>query len=386
MVAAAAAICSIAALDGCVKSARGPGDWTDARQDADDRIIRLVSREDYAGVLQITDSIIATGADDPRIKGQRALALGMTGNTGEALAFFEQAILSDYENCENHLNFAVLLMKAGRTGRALTEFNEAQRFCPDEQRGMIYRNLAVANLKMGREKDALQMVEDGLEYGRDDPYLTGLRGMLISESHPLQAESLLVAAEREGGMNEDFLYQLGLIMLRTDRPARAVIPLGRVAGADPGNAEYGLNYSEALIRAGRWAEAEEILRGIREREPSDRVTGSLARVLFKQDRFQEALEMYRLLPPDPETRDREAMCLHNLGDTGRALEIQREVVAARPDWTVGLVNLSAMLGALGELEEAEMILLRVLEIDPENAVARVNLETVRAAIRESGDR
>ena len=71
------------------------------------------------------------------------------------------------------------------------------------------------------------------------------------------------------------------------------------------------------------------------------------------------------------------MCLHGLGRSSEALVIQRGVVAERPDWTVGMINLAVILGALGELDEAERILERVLEIDKENVAASLNLERIR---------
>ncbi len=363
-------------------SGRAPAVWDDSRNEVDLEILALIAREDFTRVVEVTDSLAAAGTGDTRLFGQRALALGMLGREEEAVALFEKTIIEDYENCENHLNFAVVLMKNGKTGRALTEFAEAQRFCGESSRALIYRNLAVGNLKMDREGAALQKVEDGLSLDPRDPYLLGLKGMLIAAANPVQAESLFVKSARGGRMNDDFLYQLGILFLRTGRPAAALMPLETIVSRRPGDVEAALNYSEALIRSGRLEEAEAGLRVLVAADAGDEASEKLARVLFRVERFDEALEIYRNLPRSVENDDRIAMCLHGSGRLHEALALEREVVSARPEWTVGLINLSAILGALGEVEEARRHLERVLELEPDNATARLNLEILRRVVGE----
>ncbi|MBU8922539.1 MAG: tetratricopeptide repeat protein [Bacteroidales bacterium] len=367
---------------GCTSYSEGPG-WDESRQDADLRILSLIASEDFAAVLAITDSLVLEGRDDPRLKGQRGLALGMTGKVDEATAIFEESLLEDYASCENHLNFAVMLMKVGKTGRALTEFREARRFCGEANEPMILRNLAVGQLKMGRVEAASKLVDEGLSLSSEDSYLLGLKAMLVADSKPVKAESLFVKSERAGGMNSDFLYQLGLLFLRTGRPSSAARSLTAVVEERPRDLEVNLNYAEALIRSGRLDEAGFVLVGMRRWTDDTGVTDKFARVLFRQEKYADALSLFRELPGDPETRDRIAMCLHNMGRSSEAIGIQKKVVAERPEWTVGLVNYSAILGALGELKEAEKILIRVLQLEPGNATARVNLDILRKAIEES---
>lgn len=374
-------------LPGCgaVKSgSAGEGAWNQQRQKEDLEILRLIGNGDYSGVLEATERLMASGVTDDRLKGQRALALGKMGRSGEAIALFEESLLGEYENCENHLNFAVLLMELGKTGRALTEFNEARRFCGRSEQGLIMRNLAVANLKMGNEQAALKKVEEGLEMESEDPYLLGLKGMLVAEAHPSLAESLFAVADRKGGLTDDFLYQLGLLFLKTGRPSRAIMPLEKIIGGGGGDREVRLNYAEALIRSRKFEQAEEFLQGFTGEEGGGERDEKLARVFFRLERFEEAARLYRALPQTPENSDRLAMSLHRLGRSQEALQIQRKVVAERPEWTVGLINLSAILAALGELEEAESTLVKVLEIEPDNAIAVVNLDILRREMEGSG--
>lgn len=363
---------------------QNPRGWDEQRQRADLRMQALIENGEYRSALELADSLEAAGLGDTRLAGQKAMAVGMLGRPDEAIELFEKALLKDYEDCENHLNFAVLLMKLGKTGRADTEFREALRFCDPANLSMIFRNLAVADIKSGKQDDALIKVQEGLVYDPGDSYLLGLKGMLVAESDPVLAESLLTDLEEAGEMNPEFLYQLGLLFLKTGRPGLAIMPFESVYRRMPGDRETGINFSEALSRAGRWEEAAGVLEEMNRRQPDEEVARRLAAIYYKQDRFRDALSIYATLPENPGIMDRKAMCLHNLGRSEEALRLQRKVVEARPDWTVALVNLSAILGALGELEEAEEVLRRVLLIDPDNAAATINLERIRKAREEAG--
>ena len=358
--------------------------WSEPRRDADMRILAMLERGEYMEVLSLSDSIEAADGTDPRLKGQRAEALWRTGSVDEAVVLFEESLLEDYAVCETHLNFAVLLLETGKSGRALTELNEAKMFCGEENTPVINRNLAVIRIKQGQEDMALAVVDEGLDYAPKDSYLLGLKAMLIAETNPVLAETLFVRSEAAGGMTPDFLYQLGLLMLKNNQPARAVKPLEDALAADPSDREIKYNYAEALARSGRSTEAKIVLRDMLDDQDDEKAAKRLARILFREGDYSGALELFRSLLETPENLDRVAMCMHRLSWTEEAIGIQRRVVAEKPDWPTGLINLAVMLASTGELDESEALLVRALEIDPENATATVNLESLRSARREAG--
>jgi tetratricopeptide (TPR) repeat protein len=368
---------------GSVKDVMDSG-WDETRRDADTRILALLQRGRYEEVIRLADSIETAEGTDPRLQGQKAEALWRTGSVDEAVSLFEESLLADYAVCETHLNFAVCLLETGKTGRALTELNEAKMFCGLENTPVINRNLAVVRIKMGEEDAALAVVDEGLDYAPNDSYLLGLKGMLIAEANPILAETLFVKSEREGGMTPDFLYQLGLLMLRSSEPSRALKPLEEALAADPSDQEIKFNYAEALARSGKTAEAEAVLREMLGGVFGEKAMKRLARLMFREGDYEDALILFRNLPETPENLDRVAMCLHRLSRTDEAIVIQRTVVDERPDWPTGLINLAVMLASTGELDESERLLLRALDLDPENVTALVNLESLREARGESG--
>jgi len=372
-----------AILSSCAAEQKGrpasPGQWTEDRVFLDGRINHLLSSGGFEAALHITDSLTAAGEKDPRALGQRARALAGLGRTDEAIVQFEDAILLDYQDCENHFQFATYLMKLGKSGRGQTEFSAAKQFCPASYMPVIYRNLAVSGIKLGKPDEALRSVEEGLGVFPDDPYLLGLKGMLISKEKPAEAESLLVKAQRAGQASPEFLIQYGLLLVNAGRPAEAVAVFEKALAQEPGDVDIRTLLAESYDRAGRYVEAEEILRKLLAERDEPELRSKLARVLYHRGGYGEALEIYKKLPPSPETMDRIAMCLHALGKTDEAIPWERRALEARPEWPTAMINLAVMLGAKGELAESRALLERVLEIDPENAVARTNLERLREA-------
>lgn len=350
--------------------------WTEERSILDERVMKLIENGEYLMALELADSSIAGGVDDTRMLGQRAFVLGELGRMEESVGAFEEAILKDYEGCENHLNFGIVLMKAGQTGRATTELMVAKRFCSGVSRVVLSRNLAVAYLKLGKREKALAEVKEGLGFDGGERYLLGLKAMLIADSHPARAESLFALSGNPADMPPEFLFQYGILLLGSGRASEAAEVFGRGSEIDPANVEMRLKLAVALERLRRFADAERILADLLDESGLDDVRERLARLLFLTGRFEESLDLFRELPPSPEMLDRVAMCNHALGRLDEALEIEREVLRAKPDWVLAMVNISVILGALGELDEAEAFLERVLIIDPDNFEAKINLERI----------
>ena len=356
-------------------------DWTGDRSAVDTRIVRMLEWELYEDAESLADSMLSAGWRDPRLLGQKAMAIGILGRIDEAIGLFEDAIVEDYAGCDNHLNFAVLLMRAGRTGRAVTELNEAKRFCTGVNRVTIFRNLAVGYVKAERPDRALEEVEKGLLIAPKDSYLLGLKGMLIAEDDPVMAEQLLSIPISSGAMEPEFLYQYGILLLNAERYDIAVEVLERALHLKPSNPDIGEALALALFRTDRLAEAKKLYHML---EMSGRALPfELARIKMDMRRYEEALELFSRLEPTAEILDHSAMCLLNLGRVDEAVEKEREALSIRPDWPVALINLAVLLAAQGELDEAQELLEQALEIDPGNTAALQNIERIRDALESA---
>jgi tetratricopeptide (TPR) repeat protein len=370
----------------------GAAGWTSERSALDRKIMQLTGDGRYEEAVRLADSLISIGVRDSRILGQKAHALGGLGRFEESVPLFEEALIKDYENCDNHVNFAIVLMRMGKTGRAITELSVGKRFCGAENMSVIYRNLAVAHIKSDDEEGALRNVLEGLGYKGDDRYLLGLKAMLIAESSPAAAESLFADLDQSGELPHEFLYQYGLMLIRTNRPVKAASMLGKAVQLRPRDRDVRLAFAEALVGSGRRGEAEDVLRSLigtghaeaKDERDLNRARGKLADLLFLEKRFEEAAALYVKLPQSPETMDRIAMCYHGRGLLDDALAWERRAIEKRPEWTTGMINLAVILAARGDLDEAYSTLKRVIEIDPDNFEANTNLERLRRAMEDAG--
>ncbi|MBN1884532.1 MAG: tetratricopeptide repeat protein [Candidatus Krumholzibacteriota bacterium] len=357
-------------------------EWDAERAALDRRIEWLVGTAQYGDALALVDGALAAGEADARLHAQRARSLAGLDRPEEAVAAWERAIILDYEACASHLDFAVLLMRMGRTGRAITEFDEALLFCDGVDRATVRRNIAVACMKMERYDRAVDQVRRGLAERPGDPWLLGLEGLLVAETEPVRAESLLAASTAGGAADPEFSYQYALLLLRAGRPREAAAILERVPPGGERERTLRMNLAEAWRRLGSFDDAETVLRGLLGGGDDDAVRLRLGRVLFSAKRFEEALDLFGALPPTAESMDRVAMCHHALGDNEAALAWSLRANEAAPDEPIYLVNLAVIRAARGELAIAGDLLRRALEIDPENATAAYNLEQLERATDE----
>ncbi len=211
------------------------------------RILTLLATGRYDEVTSVADSLEEADGTDPRLKGQKAEALWRTRDVlrGRPSSTF----VEDYAVCETHLNFAV---PPDRQDRARA--HGAQRGKDVLRRGEHTRYKQEPCCRRRAAMKALRWAagHEGLDYAPKDSYLLGLKGMLIAETNPVLAETLFVRSDAAGGSTTDFLgHQLGLLMLRSSEPARAVRPLEEALAADPADREKMSNYAEALSKIGQ---------------------------------------------------------------------------------------------------------------------------------------
>jgi len=356
--------------------------WDESRTAVDARISALLETKRFECALSLCDSLEAEGFHSPRLISQKARVLAGLGRYDEALPLFEKAIVADYENCENHLDFAVFLMKNHKIGRAITEFRVAERFCTGINREIALRNLAVASLETGRLDDASRYADEGLGSAPDDYELLMVKAMLLREKSPAKAETLCVRAM---GIKDDdprLVYQYGAFLLENHRESEALPLLERAWRLEPGSVKVGISLAEALIASGKADEALEVIDSLNGADAggAEKETGELkARALFALGRYALALAELEKQPLSPYTMDRMAMCLYHLGRNDEALELERKAIASRPRWVQPLINYAAILASMGRLDEAESALEKALSIEPENTTASENLRRIKKA-------
>jgi tetratricopeptide (TPR) repeat protein len=152
-----------------------------------------------------------------------------------AAARFKGATLMQPDNAESHLNQAYAYLNAGETQKAIPPLEE-YRARADTVSVSAYTRLGELYLSEGRNEEAVEVVEEGLDLYPDD--------------EDLQTVSL--AAYNEAGMTE-----------------RVLSVYAERVKQDPDNATYRYNYGSILLSADRYEEAAEQLRAAVEIDPDD---------------------------------------------------------------------------------------------------------------------
>ena len=97
--------------------------------------------------------------------------------------------------------------------------------------------------------------------------------------------------------------------------------------------------------------------------------------------LKEALELYdqalKIIPEFPEAELQRANALHSLGRTADSEAAFRRAVEIRPDWTMALAGLGAVLVEQGKYKEAEPVLSKAISLDSQNFPAFAALVDLR---------
>jgi tetratricopeptide (TPR) repeat protein len=176
----------------------------------------------------------------------------------------------------------------------------------------------------------------------------------------------------------DALLAQATHFLKAGRPADAVVPLRQAARWLPGNAAILHDLGLACLDCGQLSEAIAALRGSLAIDPAFQdshlrlgialeLAGSMPGALAA---YQRAAELPSRDPqPYLEARYRAGNLLDDLGHAAPASEMFRRAAAAAPRTTLGRLAIARALRLENDDNEAEKVLRRVLETEPDNAVA-----------------
>ncbi|MEO8275985.1 MAG: tetratricopeptide repeat protein [Thermoanaerobaculia bacterium] len=257
-------------------------------------------------------------------------ALLADGDSEAALKAYADAAALAPEDPFVHLEFANVLMRAGRSTDAAAEAKIARRLAPMEievirTEGRIAMSLADHDTAAGVE--AVQAFE----------------ALLVAEPDDLES-----------------LVALGQLYLGSSDAKRAVEKLNRAAELRPGQPMIEALRARALAETGDLAAAESVQRSLLEASP-DRLDNrlDLAELLSNRGQHREAAELLAAAPEaqqrSPEVRRRRAVELYLDGDLVAAGTIARGLFADFPD------NISVRV-LLATIEQADGHWSRVLEL------------------------
>lgn len=250
----------------------------------------------------------------------------------------------------------------------------------------IYLEAGYAAARAGRDREAVAQFEKAAAFNPDDPAAQlGLGQGLTLLGDYAAAEAAFDRAVALAPDDPVARYRRGTLYTLTGRDERAVEELTLALAADPGHLQAGLRLADALMRLGRYPEADDaygrlapppeaealilyrrglarlaagdcdggagLLEAALARRPS---SGEIMQAVARTDatcagadaaRRARALTLARQLfaaRPDAAHAETLAMAMAANGDSGAAVELQAEVLAAAgsasPDWPAALLE------------------------------------------------
>ena len=168
----------------------------------------------------------------------------------------------------------------------------------------------------------------------------------------------------------ELLFLLGNELGQRNEPAAAIAVFERALKLAPGNPSLLNNLGLQLDATGEPDRAERCYRDVLARRPGEvAALANLAQLLFVQERYREALEMYdRLVVATPdalaEVWNNRGVCQKSIPDSAAAEESFRRALALQPDSPQVLANLGFLLYERVRYDEARPLMRRAHGLDP----------------------
>lgn len=305
--------------------------------------LRKQDREHEAGPY--LDVIINVSSSDVVSLNQKGLILWGTKNYKQAEKTFINALMTYPQNPDLHLNLGLVLQDTGRLDAAFERFRKAAELKKDY--ALAYQKMGQVLYEKSEHKKALQMYEKALTWH-------------------------LGSAEIYTDMGNAFFAQ-GLYDSSDQYYTKSI----RI---NPSVFEPVFNRCVGLERVGRAEEAIDCYLDCSERfEDRPEPVNNIGSILFNDDRLEEAEKYYlSALNRDAAFSNARKNIIHlylKQALATKALEKYTALYSSSDD--IGLLHdVCVALGDQGSHDEAEQCLMRLLDRQPENAIANFQLGIV----------
>lgn len=341
----------------------------------------MTNAQAYPDVLDLLDAGHFEQAErrlDELLRQERAAPLLLLlGRTLHNLSRHEEALAAHRQAAEDLSCRASALAGAGLALCSLKRPQEALQACDaalehDPACAEALKNKAQALMRLGLVNEAHKAVAKALELEPEfaEAYVTmGLVRML--QMHAPDAESSLRHALRLNPNCASAHANLGFMYRRMNRQEEAVASLEEAVRLRPRDHVSLNNLALTYQESGRTREAEATLHGALELDPENvGYALNLAAMHRFHGRLDEAIELSRRVlerePDNAQALTNVSSLLLQAGRLDAALESAENMVRLLPEAAVGHYNLGVVLLHLRRPKQAEVELLRALELGLEN--------------------
>ena len=267
----------------------------------------------------------------------------------------------------------------GRLSEAETALRRAVEIDPTN--GAAWRNLGHTLLQKPDPKQALDELKIAAEHLPDDPQIhLDLGNLYLVQGLGQRAA---VAFEKTVELSPEFVqgrFNLANTLVGLERWDEAAPHLAKVLELEPEHERARLLESRLAFGQGQRRQAFQGLRKFLEEDPENlQVRNELAQTLARVNRFPQAIEVYEeglTLDLSPEDRLSTLFQLADLewkrNQQQAAVERWREALALAPESSDAHTRLANGLQLIRRNEEAREMFAKAVELDPNNATARLS--------------
>jgi len=325
----------------------------------------------------IYDRVLERRRSDPQIISERALAKAALGDGSGALQDFERALKlthSARQRGELLFNRAKCLIDLRRTKDALADAKELVQLRPDYGLGWVM--LGTLLLEGGDAEGALVAAQHAVDIRRSAKALA-LRGRLRLVLGKLpRALADLEAVVKLEPKSLQYRADLAGVYVTMGRVAEGLKELGVVLKSDPDHTIALRTRALLYASAGRVEEAKADLARLSRVAPNDPETTYVkAAVAFYSKDYQGALSLVETAPNhDSQTLQLHGQCLRALGRSREAIPVLKRIVELNPREPMAYLQLGGAYVEAGETDQAKIQMKRFLELAPPGVPQRAQVE------------
>ena len=323
-----------------------------------------------------------------------AEALRKQERYAEAVESYRAVLAIDSGFALAYAGMGTALFGEGRYVEALDAMADALSLQPDlPTASTLYLHMGRAARELGRLEEAAAHFERAAENdpGNVEPLLD-LINLRTRQGRTEEAERLLQSVRESRQGDPAALHRVAEVFRTRGRYAEAIANYRAALLIDAEFAPSHAGLGIALFQWERYEEAMDALQQALTLQPDLPVAGSslhtfLGRAALELGRPEAAAHFAQAVRNDP--RDREALDHLAMARFGQqryeeALALYRTMLELDPDNALVHSNLGATLYRLGRLEEALVAIDRALALDPDLELARVGRRQVRDALSRQG--
>jgi tetratricopeptide (TPR) repeat protein len=274
-------------------------------------------------------------------------ALGMKGQTDEAIRHCEEAIRIKPDYAEAHSNLGNALLIKGQTGEAIDQYQQAIQIKPDF--ADAHYNLGNAFLNKGQVNEAIGQYKEAI---RLKSYYAaayiGLGNALDNKGQTDEAIDQFHKAIQIKPDSADAHYNLGNVILNKGKADEAAGQYQEAIRFEPEFAEAHYNLGNIFLKKGLTEEAiNQYQEAIRFKPDLAEAHYNLGGVLLHQGQFNEAVGQYqeviRLRPDFAEAHYYLGNTFLSNGQTDEAISQYQQAIRLKPDFTAARNQLANVM-------------------------------------------